>query len=283
VKPAPFTYHRAEGVEQAISLLAGLGDEAKILAGGQSLVPMMNLRLARPSALVDVTRIPGLSYLRPAADGLHIGALTSHRAIEMTRDPAVMAGFGVLPRAARWIGHYPIRARGTFGGSIAHADPASEWCLLALLLDANVTLQGPAGQRVLPAAEFLQGYYTTAAEPDEMITEIWFPRPEPRAVLTEFSERQGDFAVVATAVSVDISDGVCRSARVVLGGVGPLPVQVGTEVLAGQPAAPESWRAMGEHAASQVEPRSDTHGSSGFRKKLATTLVTRALAEASRL
>jgi carbon-monoxide dehydrogenase medium subunit len=283
VKPAPFAYHRADSVEQAVALLAGLGDEAKILAGGLSLVPMMNLRLARPSALVDVTRIPGLSYLRPAADGLHIGALTSHRAIEMTRDPAVMAGFGVLPRAARWIGHYPIRARGTFGGSIAHADPASEWCLLALLLDANVTLQGTAGQRVLPAAEFLQGYYTTAAEPDEMITEIWFPRPEPRAVLTEFSERQGDFAVVATAVSVDISDGVCRSARVVLGGVGPLPVQVGTEVLAGQPAAPESWRAMGEHAASQVEPRSDTHGSGGFRKKLAATLVSRALAEASQL
>jgi carbon-monoxide dehydrogenase medium subunit len=269
-------------VEQAISLLAGLGDEAKILAGGQSLVPMMNLRLARPSALVDVTRIPGLSYLRAAADGLHIGALTPHRAVETTRDPAVTTGFGVLPRSARWIGHYPIRARGTFGGSIAHADPASEWCLLALLLEANVVLQGPAGRRVLPAAEFLQGFYTTAAEPDEMITEVWFPRPAPRAALTEFAERQGDFAVVAAAVSVDTADGVCRSARVVLGGVGPLPVQVGTGVLAGQPATAESWRAMGEHAASQVEPPSDTHGSGEFRKKLAATLVSRALAEASR-
>jgi len=281
VKPAPFAYHRAGGVEQAVALLAGLGDEAKILAGGLSLVPMMNLRLARPSALVDVSRVPGLSYLRVAADGLRIGALTSHRTIETTRDPAVRAGFGVLPRSARWIGHYPIRARGTFGGSIAHADPASEWCLLALLLEANITLQGPAGQRVLPAAEFLQGYYTTAAEPDEMITEIWFPRPAPRAALTEFAERQGDFAVVAAAVSVDVTDGVCRSARVVLGGVGPLPVQVTAEALAGQPATPESWRAMGEHAASQIEPPSDTHGTSGFRKRLAATLVSRALAEAS--
>ena len=104
MKPAPFAYHRADSVDQAVALLAGLGDEAKILAGGQSLVPMMNLRLARPSALVDVTRIPGLSYLRAGADGLHIGALTPLRAVETTRDPAVMAGFGVLPRSARWIG-----------------------------------------------------------------------------------------------------------------------------------------------------------------------------------
>jgi carbon-monoxide dehydrogenase medium subunit len=154
--------------------------------------------------------------------------------------------------------------------------------LAGLLLEANVLLQGPAGQRALPAAEFLQGYYTTAAAPDEMITEVWFPRPAPRAALTEFAERQGDFAVVAAAVAVDIADGVCRSARVVLGGVGPLPVVVGAEVLAGQPAAPESWHAMGEHAASQIEPPSDTHGSSGFRKRLAATLVSRALAEASR-
>ncbi len=155
----------------------------------------------------------GLSYLRATADGLHIGALTPHRAIEMTGDPAVTAGFGVLPRSAPWIGHYPIRARGTFGGSIAHADPASEWCLLALLLEANVVLQGPAGQRVLPSAEFLQGYYTTAAAPDEMITEVWFPRPAQRAALTEFAERQGDFAVVAAAVAVDIADGVCGAGR----------------------------------------------------------------------
>jgi carbon-monoxide dehydrogenase medium subunit len=127
VKPAPFAYYRAHSVAEAVGLLAELGDEAKILAGGLSLVPMMNFRLARPTALVDVTRIEGLNYLRadPAGqDGLRIGALTTHRAVETTRDPAVRAGFGVLPRAARWIGHYPIRSRGTFGGSIAHADPA---------------------------------------------------------------------------------------------------------------------------------------------------------------
>jgi len=281
VKPAPFAYHRAHSVGEAVRLLAELGDEAKILAGGLSLVPMMNFRLARPAALVDVTRIAGLSYLRADRDGLRIGALTTHRAVETSRDPAVLAGFGVLPRSARWIGHYPIRSRGTFGGSVAHADPASEWCLLAVLLGARVVLAGPDGQRTVPAAEFFHGYYTTAARPDEMITELYFPRPAPQAMLTEFAQRQGDFAVVAAAVSVDVEDGACRSGRVVLGGVGPLPAQIDAGVLSGQPATTETWRAMGEHAAGQIDPPDDTHGSTEYRRRLAATLVARALAQAS--
>ena len=281
MKPAPFAYHRARSVDEAVALLAELGDEAKILAGGLSLVPMMNFRLARPSALIDVTKITGLSYLRADGSGLRIGTLTTHRTVETSRDPAVTGGFGVLPRSARWIGHYPIRSRGTFGGSIAHADPASEWCMLAVLLDAQVILAGPEGRRRVPAGEFFQGYYTTAASPDEMITELWFPRPEPRAVLTEFAPRQGDFAVVAAAVAVDVDGGLCRSGRVVLGGVGPQPVQVETRALAGQPAVPATWRAMGEHAATQIDPADDTHGSSEYRRRLAATLVARALAEAS--
>jgi carbon-monoxide dehydrogenase medium subunit len=286
VKPAPFAYYRAHSVAEAVGLLAELGDEAKILAGGLSLVPMMNFRLARPAALVDVTPIEGLSYLRadPAGhDGLRIGALTTHRAVEVSRDPAVRAGFGVLPRAARWIGHYPIRSRGTFGGSIAHADPASEWCLLAMLLGGQVILNGLRRQRTVPAAEFFQGYYSTAAGPEEMITELWFPRAAPRAVLTEFAPRQGDFAIVAAAVSADIEDGVCRSGRVVLGGVGPLPVRVSAEALAGQPATGDTWRAMGEHAARQIDPPEDTHGSGEYRRRLTVTLVERALAEAAEL
>jgi aerobic carbon-monoxide dehydrogenase medium subunit len=284
VKPAPFAYHRAYSVGEAVALLAELGDEAKILAGGLSLVPMMNFRLARPAALIDVTRIEGLSYLRAEpAGGLRIGALTTHRAVETTRDLAVRRGFGVLPRSARWIGHYPIRSRGTFGGSIAHADPVSEWCLLAVLLDAQVVLTGPQGRREVLAAEFFGGYYTTAASPEEMITEVWFPRPAPRAVLTEFALRQGDFAVVAAAVSVDISDGTCRSARVVLGGVGPRPAEIYAGALAGQPATPDTWQAMGEHAAGQIDPPEDTHGSSDYRRRLTATLVSRALAQAAEL
>jgi aerobic carbon-monoxide dehydrogenase medium subunit len=281
VKPAPFAYHRAHSVAEAVALLAELGDEAKILAGGLSLVPMMNFRLARPSALIDVTKVAGLSYLQADPDGLRIGALTTHRTVETTRDPAIADGYGVLPRSARWIGHYPIRSRGTFGGSIAHADPASEWCLLAVLLEARVVLKGPDGHREVPAAEFFQGYYTTAARPEEMITELRFPRPERGAVLTEFAPRQGDFAVVAAAVAVKIDHGVCRSGRVVLGGVGPRPVPVDAGALAGQPAGTETWRAMGEDAATQIDPPDDTHGTSEYRRRLTATLVARALAEAS--
>jgi aerobic carbon-monoxide dehydrogenase medium subunit len=290
VKPAPFDYHRAHSVPEAIALLAELGDEAKILAGGLSLVPMMNFRLARPTALVDVSRIDGLSYLRTGhdghdgqggRDGLRIGALTTHRAIETCRDRDVLNGFGVLPRSARWIGHYPIRARGTIGGSIAHADPASEWCLLAVLLDASITLTGPDGERTVRASEFFEGYYSTAIDPAEMITEVWFPHPAPRAVLTEFAVRQGDFAIVAAAVSVDVGNGTCQGGRVVLGGVGALPVPVPADALTGQPATAETWQAMGEYAASQIDPPADTHGSSDYRRRLAATLVARALAEAA--
>src|SRR5207244_521455 len=132
------------------ALLGELGPDAKILAGGQSLVAMMNFRLARPSALVDITRITGLDYLRQGHDGLRVGALTTHRAVEKAK----LDGFGVLPKAARWIGHYPIRCRGTFGGSIAHGDATSEWCVLAVLLDAMIVLHGPKGRREVPAAEF---------------------------------------------------------------------------------------------------------------------------------
>ena len=286
MKPAPFAYHRAHSVAEAVALLAELGDEAKILAGGLSLVPMMNFRLARPSALVDVSRIKGLSYLRADEnDGLRIGALTTHRTVETSRDPAVLS-FGVLPRSARWIGHYPIRSRGTFGGSIAHADPASEWCLLAVLLAARIVLTGPDGQRTVPAAEFFEGYYSTAAGPDEMITEIWFAAWP--AVLTEFAPRQGDFAVVAAAVSADIDDGICRQGRVVLGGIGPLPFEVNADPMSGQTATIQTWQAMGEHAAGQIDPPPTSHPPSLTRtatpdsgRRLTATLVARALTEAS--
>jgi carbon-monoxide dehydrogenase medium subunit len=284
VKPAPFTYHLADDVAEAVALLTELGEDAKILAGGQSLVPMMNLRLARPSALVDITRLPGLSYLRAGPDGLRIGALTRHRAIETTRDPAVLAGFGVLPRSARWIGHYPIRARGTFGGSIAHADSTSEWCLLAVLLRAEITLTGPGGQRKVGADGFFEGFFTTTAEPDEIVTEVRFPSPAPHAALTEFAPRQGDFAVVAAAVQLDLDgaagDGVCRSARIVLGGVSPAPFVVDTADLAGRPASPDTWRDAGEIAAAQIDPPDDGGGDAAYRRRLTATLVARALAEA---
>jgi len=201
--------------------------------------------------------------------------------VETTRDPAVLDGFGVLPRSAHWIGHYPIRVRGTFGGSIAHADPASEWCLLAVLLEARIVLQGPDGERTVPAAEFFLGLYETAADPGEMITEIWFPRPARQATLTEFAQRQGDFAIVAAAVSAQVTDGTCDAVRIVLGGVGSRPLLLDTAELAGTPATAATWQAAGELAAAAIDPPSDGHGSAGYRKRLAATLVTRALTEAT--
>ena len=281
MKPASFNYHCARDVAETVALLAELGDEAKILAGGLSLVPMMNFRLARPTDLIDISRLTGLRYLRRDTDGLHVGALTRHRDVEMTRDPAVLTDYGVLPRSAHWIGHYPIRARGTFGGSIAHADPAAEWCLLAVLLEAEIVLQGPAGRRTLRADGFFESFFSTAAEPDEMITEILFPRPAPRAVLTEFAYRRGDFAVVAVGASAELASGICEAARVVLGGVGPVPFTVDTASLHGQPASSATWRAAGELAARQIEPSSDTHASAAYRRRLAATLVERALTDIS--
>jgi aerobic carbon-monoxide dehydrogenase medium subunit len=294
LKPAPFTYHVAHDVAEAVALLTDLGEDAKVLAGGQSLVPMMNLRLARPSALVDITRIPGLAYLRADPDGLHVGALTRHRAVETTQDPSVLAGFGVLQRSARWIGHYPIRSRGTFGGSIAHGDSTAEWCILAVLLGAQIILAGPDGQRQVAAGDFFEGFFTTAAGLDEVITEVWFPAPAPRAALTEFAQRQGDFATVAAAVSVDLGSaagaesngrpdtGVLRDARIVLGGISPAPFVVDATSLAGQPATPETWREAGELAAAQIDPPDDENGDARYRRRLTATLVSRALAEAAR-
>lgn len=280
MKPAAFTYHRAHDVTETIALLSELGDDAKILAGGQSLTPMMNFRLARPAALVDITRVDGLDYIHRDSGGLHIGALTTHRAIETTRSPDVHDEFAVLSHAARWIGHYPIRCRGTFGGSIAHGDPTAEWCVLAVLLGGIVLLRGPRGSREVPAAEFFHGFFATAAEPDEMIVEVRFPDPAPHAALTEFAQRQGDFAVVDAAVSVGTDGDVCTSGRIVLGGVDPLPVVVEADI-AGAPATAQTWRAAAEDAAAGLDPPSDGHSSGEHRRQLAVTLISRAFAAAT--
>lgn len=286
MKPAAFTYHRARDVEGATRLLAELGDEARPVAGGQSLVAMMNFRLARPRHLVDIGGLAGLDGLSTHADGsLHIGALTTHHAVETAGEDVLGPGFAVLRDAMRWIGHLPIRTRGTVGGSLAHADSTAEWCLLAVLLDAVLVAQGPSGERRIDAADFFQGYYTTDLEPDELLTGVLFPRPAPHAALTEFAERQGDFATVSAAVDLDVApDGTTvRAGRVALGGVAPLPVRVpeAEEVLGrGGPAGPELFAACAEAAAAAIDPASDSNGSAHYRRGLTRTLVARACEEA---
>jgi aerobic carbon-monoxide dehydrogenase medium subunit len=283
VKPSSFEYHRAHSVEEAIDLLDSLGEDAKLIAGGQSLVPMMNFRLARPTALVDIGRIPGLSYVTLEGERLRIGALTSHQTIETINDPAVLAGYSVLTRAAPWIGHPPIRTRGTFGGSLAHADPTAEWCILSLALDAEVVVAGPSGTRRIAASDLFLGFLTTALAPNEMIVEVCFPAPAPHSSFHELSRRHGDFAVVAAAVSLDRDGGVCRSARVVAGGVASTPVRIreAEAVLAGAPLEPALLHEAAGAARDALNPISDIHGSGDYRRKLAEVLVRRALEDAA--
>lgn len=283
MKPAAFTYHRPASVEEALQLIADLGDEAKFLAGGQSLVPMMNFRLARPAALVDIGRLASLAYLRREGEALRVGALTTHRAVETTRDPAVLEGFGVLPRTMRLVGHYPIRTLGTAGGSIAHADPSAEWCLLALLLDAQLVARSVRGERVIPAATFFRGFLTTALDADELITEIRFPAPAPNAAVIEFSRRQGDFAVVAAGVSLQLDGDRCTAASIALGGVGaaPLAFPAAAAMLAtGGAVTADAIEAAVDAVRGATDPPSDNHGTSDYRRHLAGVLLKRAIAEA---
>ena len=234
MKPASFEYHRVDTVEDALERLGELGEDAKLLAGGQSLVPMMNFRIVRPSALVDISRIPDLRYIARDGDGLRIGGLTVHREIEHA-DDELLDGFGVLKAAAPLVGHMPIRSRGTFGGSVAHADPSAEWCMLTLLLDGEIVARGAEGERTIAADDFFLGFFTTALEPGEMLTEVRFRRPLRQAAIEEFARRHGDFAIVAVAAGVESDNGSCSHARVVIGGVDevPLRVEAAEEVLLG--------------------------------------------------
>ncbi|MDT7564388.1 MAG: 2-furoyl-CoA dehydrogenase binding subunit [Pseudonocardiales bacterium] len=268
MKPAAFTYHRPGSVAGAVGLLRDLGDDAKLIAGGQSLVAMMNFRLARPEHLIDICRVPGLDQIRREGDCLRIGALVTHHAVEIA---SLGAEFAVLSRAMRWVGHLPIRTRGTIGGSLAHADATAEWCLLAVLLDAVIVVEGPAGRRSVAAADFFQGVFTTALEPDELIVEVVFPRPAPRAALTEFAERRGDFAIVAAAVDLDLP-------RIVLGGVSTVPfvAPVSGEWSGGT--TPHSR--LAEEAAAAVRVRDEPGVSAHYRRGLVRTLVQRACEEA---
>jgi len=228
VKPAAFEYVPARTVDEALTALEQFDDEAKILAGGQSLVPMMNFRLARPSALIDIGRITGLDGIHVDGTGVDIGTLVTHRRLELG---GVMPGplGALLADVGRWIGHLPIRTRGTFGGSIAHADPASEWCVLAALLDADLSLRSTSGMRTCPASEFFVTVFTTALEPTEILTSVRLPllTVGHRVGFAEFSRRAGDFAIVMAMTVLEVRDDVIHDARVALGGVAGTPVRAG--------------------------------------------------------
>ena len=267
--PAPFEYARAESVEGALAMLAEHGDEAKLLAGGHSLLPMMKLRLAFPSVLVDVGRLRALSYTRIEGDEVAIGALTRHA--ELVSSDVLRSEVPLLPRVAALVGDPQIRHRGTIGGSLAHADPAADLPCAISALDATLVLQGPAGRRQVGAGDFFAGYFETALGPDEMLVEVRVPRSGgARCAYEKFVRRANDWAIVAVAVV---------GGRVALANMGTTPLRAtATEqaLAAGMPVAEAAAL-----AAEGTDPVTDMHADPDYRRHLARLLTRRALTSAA--
>jgi carbon-monoxide dehydrogenase medium subunit len=284
MKPAPFEYFAPETVADVLALLDEHGEDAKILAGGQSLVPMMNFRLVRPKVLVDINHVAGLSYIRESNGHLLIGAMTRHREVESS--PAVERRNGLLADGVRYIGHGAIRARGTVGGSIVHADPTAELPLILTALDGEVRVVGPRGRRSIPSDQFFLSYFTTSMEPGEMCEEIAMPVLPTGAAwgFEEFAHRAGDFALVAVAALI-VADVArrCSSVRLAVAGVGATPIRArrAEQFLTGQPLTPSLVREAAQMVSREVEPESDLHASEAFRRHLAGTMTTRALERAA--
>ncbi len=287
MKPPAFDYAAPATLAQALALLGKSVDGAKLLAGGQSLVPVLNLRLASPSLLIDLNRIAGLSGLSRAEDGaLLAGAMTRHRAFELSR--LVSQTHPLLGHAMAFVAHAQIRNRGTIGGSLCHADPAAEWPALCLTCDAEMALATMAGTRVVPAADFSQGVYTTALAADEILASVRFPAwpPGRRWGFQELSRRRGDFAIVGAIVLLDLDvKELCTHARVVVFGAGDAPVVVAQAAacLVGNRIEARAVRAAACAAQTHVQTRSDHHASADYRSELVEVLTRRALSQAAGL
>jgi len=288
MKPAPFDYHRPESLDDALSLLAA-HEGAKPLAGGQSLIPAMNFRLATPSVLIDLNRIPELAYISETNSGLKIGGMTRHRAVEHSE--LVMRRAPLLHETMPYIAHAAIRTRGTLGGSLAHADPAAELPAVVVALDATIGVRGPAGARRIAAADFFTGLFSTALEPGELVVDVEIPgvpRRSPEGAkagwaFAEVSRRHGDFALAGVAVSLSLDDrGRCADARIVLLSVGDRPMLAVTaaKALVGETTSAEVVRAAAEAVLQDIDPTSDIHASAEYRRQLARVLTRRAVTTA---
>jgi len=281
LKAAAFDYVRAASIGAACELLRQDGDAVKLIAGGQSLVPMMAMRLARPSRLVDINEITALKFVAPEADAVRIGACTRQCVLE--RDDALAARVPLLRQALAWVGHVQTRNRGTVGGSLAHADPAAELPLAAQVLGARMLLRSTAGVRSVPANEFFAGPLTTAIEPHECLEEIHWPVwPERRtgSAFTEVSRRHGDFAIVAAAAQIAVDDdGRCIRANFGLGGGGQTPLAFPglAAHLLGTRLEAAVVQSVAHDAAIELDPGNDLHASAGYRKHLAAVLAARTL------
>lgn len=284
MKPAPFNYYDPSSTEEALELLAQLGDEAKVLAGGQSLVPMMNFRLARPSDLVDLNRIAELSYLEEAEGTLRIGAMLRQR--ELERSAVVERGWPLIKDAVSYIGHVQIRNRGTVGGSLAHADPAAELPAIMAALGAELVIRGPEGERTVGPDAFFRSYYETALAPTELLVEIRVPPLPPRTgwAFQEVSRRHGDFALVGVAALVTLdAEGLIREARLAFTGAAPTPIRpaAAEASLAGQRPDEAVFREAGVLASGDLDPHSDIHATAEYRRDVGAVLARRALVQAA--
>ena len=285
MKPAPFEYLAPGSVEEAISLLGQYGEEAKLLAGGQSLMPLLNMRLARPAALIDLRRVAGLDSIRETRGTLAVGAMVSKRAVEQS--PLVRKRQPLLHAATLLIGHPPIRNRGTLGGSLAQADPAAEYPAVALALDAELRVAGPAGERTIPARDFFVTTLTTALGAGEVLREVRWPTLPRRTgwAIQEIARRRGDFAIAGTATTLSLDrKGRASAARIALFGVRPTPVRAlrAEEMLVGERPGEPLFERVAEAAAEDLdEPLSDVHASAEYRRHLTRVLIRRALAEAN--
>ena len=285
MKPAPFNLLRPRSIDEALALLQSHGEEAKVLAGGQSLVPLMNFRLAQPRNLIDLNGVEGLDRVKFDDQTLSFGAMVRQRDIE--RSAAIAERLPIFREAIEQVGHPAIRNRGTVGGSLVHADPSAELPLLAVALDATFHLQSAQASRSVAAQDFYQGYLLTDIAPDELLIAIDFPLPPPNSgwCCTEIARRHGDFAIVAVAVLLGCGqDRRIDFARIALGGVGPAPLRIiaAEEALLDQGLGDEIFRAAGDIAAQGLDPPADIHASSSYRRHLTGVLVHRALATAER-
>jgi len=282
MKPPPFEYHAAASVEEAVGLLAEHGDEAKVLAGGQSLVPLLALRLARPAHLIDINGVGDLGSVANGS-GLTLGALVRHRVAE--RSEVVRRANPLFADALGLIGHVAIRNRGTVGGSVAHADPAAELPTVLVALDGEVEVRSGRGTRRVAARDLFEGFLTTSLAADELLTAVRCPAWAAGTGWSyqEFSRRSGDFAVAGTAVTLRVEGGTIAEARIALSGVSATPVRAteAEKALAGQRPSADAWAAAAAAAAAGVDPPSDVHGTAAYRRHLVGSLVRRALAEAS--
>jgi carbon-monoxide dehydrogenase medium subunit len=280
MKPAAFDYVAPATLEEAIGLLSRHGADAKLLAGGQSFVPMANFRVLRPQVVIDLNRIESLAYISEREGGLAIGAMTRHRAIE--RSTLVRERCPLMAEAVPNIAHAAIRNRGTLGGSLSHADPAAEWPVVAVALGATLVARSARGERTIPAAEFFVALLSTALEPDEVLVEIRFPGAPARTgcAFLEVSRRHGDFALVSVGAQVTLSvAGKVEAVRLALGGVGASPFDaagLAGGLLATQPDA-QALAELGRGIAAAIEPSEDLHASAQYRRDVAAVLVPRAL------